>query len=490
MPPKRLGLDASLAVDVGENKSYAEMTLCPVCQDFADTPRETDCSYRHMFCSTCISQVLNARGPCPVCRGNITKVSKLSIMNKNMFDMVKWKCLNHEKRCTWTGSKKELEAHLDNVCPEQEGECPHEGCTAKMRRALLSDHKAVCEHRLIPCDYCTQGIPAGAFDDHPTTCIGFPVECPKKCGVFVARSRVTHHLENDCGEGVTECPMLGCAARMKRKDVAHHVRSFTQHHGMVLSEEVKKLKKQVFHLSHTAVRDHDDCFSVMMTVPNYETTLQALVPGMSFCSEDFSFQGHSFNLILWPRGKGRDNRQAEKTELWLRASDGYEGVLKGVVSIDMVGRQHPATFSFQKHYGEAQPLGQDAHRRRPPNGLTPICQTVLETLRQNATFHNGTLKILLKLTAPALNQQPIVVGSRTCGGPIRRRGVPRPIGGGLVAGVNSAGLSLGTDGANPPAAAQAEAPAAAAAAAAAASASSSSSSSAASSVSLSRPSPY
>uniref|UniRef100_A0A0G4EZV7 RING-type domain-containing protein n=1 Tax=Chromera velia CCMP2878 TaxID=1169474 RepID=A0A0G4EZV7_9ALVE len=192
--PKRLGLDASLAAPGWETQ--AANALCPICHDYIDDPKETDCATRHVFCDACIKEVYDNRRPCPCCRGQLSKLEKPQGLVLSFIEEVKWKCLNFEGGCDFTGTKKQLEKHLDSDCLEQKTKCPFEGCNKHMKRRLLAEHKKTCEYRLVPCDHCKESVRFNSKSMHLNTCPKFPVSYPNGCGKKTPQRRRLRSRQN------------------------------------------------------------------------------------------------------------------------------------------------------------------------------------------------------------------------------------------------------------------------------------------------------
>uniref|UniRef100_A0A0G4G8N2 RING-type domain-containing protein n=1 Tax=Chromera velia CCMP2878 TaxID=1169474 RepID=A0A0G4G8N2_9ALVE len=252
---RRLGLDVSFAAAGFE--SQAENALCPICHDYLEDPKQTDCEDGHVFCGPCIQRIFDERKPCPCCRGNFTKLERPQALTRNFIEQVKWKCLNFESGCPFTEPKKQLEKHLDDECPEQETECPFDGCTEKMKRGPLTEHKATCGHRLIPCNHCENEVPFNAKEAHLGVCLKFPVPCPNNCGETPPRGAVSEHVADECPDGVQDCPISGCGERIKRKEMDEHDEQSMRKHIKLLHRELTNIKV-------------DDALEVTVRFPDFD----------------------------------------------------------------------------------------------------------------------------------------------------------------------------------------------------------------------------
>ena len=56
----------------------------------------------------------------------------------------------------------------------------------------------------------------------------YPVECIKKCGMTIVRSKEAYHLLNDCPLQFIRCinSDRGCSAQLVRKDLSEHLKVF------------------------------------------------------------------------------------------------------------------------------------------------------------------------------------------------------------------------------------------------------------------------
>uniref|UniRef100_A0A0G4HQ14 RING-type domain-containing protein n=1 Tax=Chromera velia CCMP2878 TaxID=1169474 RepID=A0A0G4HQ14_9ALVE len=219
---RRLGLDRSFAADAEGYTALAENALCPVCHDFLEDVVEVNCSGRHVFCRPCIKEVRRRGKPCPSCRGHFYDIETASPLTRSFIEQVRWKCVNFEQGCTFTGTKREMETHLDEACVEQEVNCSFEGCTQTMKRALLSSHREKCAFRCLPCEHCGESVAVSLTEEHLKECAGYPIECPNGCGEKVPRGDVSAHQSSACPETEVECVVPGCGETRKRKAMETH----------------------------------------------------------------------------------------------------------------------------------------------------------------------------------------------------------------------------------------------------------------------------
>uniref|UniRef100_A0A0G4HI73 RING-type domain-containing protein n=1 Tax=Chromera velia CCMP2878 TaxID=1169474 RepID=A0A0G4HI73_9ALVE len=279
---RRLGLDASFAAPSFQKQ--AEHAICAICLDYLEDPQEVGCEARHVFCGPCIETVLQERKPCPSCRGHFSKTQRAPALLRNLIEEVQWKCLNFASNCAFTGTKKELEKHIDSECPEQETACPFEGSPVRFNAKAA----------------------------HLRSCPKFPVPCPNQgCAMIIARAEVSHHVENACLEGMVTCTVSGCGSRMKRKLVDQH--------------DDENMKKH-FKLLHEKVVDMETNDNLELTVrfPNFEA-ISAGTQKRTLDSPPFVFQDMRFCLWLWP--KGDLNSSVGQAALYMVKKDAYDRTL-------------------------------------------------------------------------------------------------------------------------------------------------------------------
>mmetsp|Transcript_9314 Transcript_9314/g.18176 ORF Transcript_9314/g.18176 Transcript_9314/m.18176 type:complete len:141 (-) Transcript_9314:155-577(-) len=111
---------------------------------------------------------------------------------RSSLEEIKWKCFNSD--CTFKGTKRQLEDHLDLECQEQQQKCQYEGCEKRRRRASIADHERECTARPIPCDHCTEIFPRQSMVQHLTVCKkvskGLREEPSERCSIRPSGDRM------------------------------------------------------------------------------------------------------------------------------------------------------------------------------------------------------------------------------------------------------------------------------------------------------------
>ena len=146
------------------------------------------------------------------------------------------------EKCTWSGKYDDLRAHLD-VCEYELIDCSNDGCVDKIERHEIDDHRQVCAHRTIMCGHCNATIKATAMNNHLQQCPSIAVTC--ECGFNSRRQLIAGHREKDCPMTEIECEVIGCNAKIMRRDYEKHQDEAAKHHVRLLSATVKQLSNLV-----------------------------------------------------------------------------------------------------------------------------------------------------------------------------------------------------------------------------------------------------
>ena len=166
------------------------------------------------------------------------------------------KCNNHVRSCSWKGTvgtlqdhmakcnfalvpclngcknecilKKDLPAHLSDLCPERKYQCQDCGLKDKFQ-VITGPHDKKCEKKKVSC-------------------------VNKKCGYFVERRFVQEHLRRSCSYTEVSCKYasVGCCEKMLRKEIKVHEEDDKLHLSLALSQ-ITELTRRMFRLENQSL---------------------------------------------------------------------------------------------------------------------------------------------------------------------------------------------------------------------------------------------
>ncbi|XP_045141963.1 RING finger protein 151 [Echinops telfairi] len=118
--------------------------VCSVCHGVLKRPVRLTCS--HIFCKNCILQWLARQKTCPCCRKQVKRRS-LVYVNKlrKAIGRLEVKCKNAEAGCLATCPLAHRRRHQDS-CPFEQMACPNDGCSMRVQRWALAEHRRYCQH--------------------------------------------------------------------------------------------------------------------------------------------------------------------------------------------------------------------------------------------------------------------------------------------------------------------------------------------------------
>eukprot|EP00800_Vazella_pourtalesii_P022850 TRINITY_DN905_c0_g1_i6.p1 TRINITY_DN905_c0_g1~~TRINITY_DN905_c0_g1_i6.p1 ORF type:complete len:107 (-),score=7.74 TRINITY_DN905_c0_g1_i6:238-558(-) len=99
--------------------------------------------------------------------------------------------------------RENMTQHLEQECGLVEESCKL-GCGAKMKRNELERHvKTICIQRMITCTHCTDDFKFCDMSEHYEQCPKMELSCELNCSVVICREKMAQHLEQECGQHVT-----------------------------------------------------------------------------------------------------------------------------------------------------------------------------------------------------------------------------------------------------------------------------------------------
>ena len=269
------------AVFVGE---IGEEFLCVICHDVLEVP--VSCTQGHTFCEGCLDRWMASSKSCPTCKVELNKsfltrnrpletlIEKLPVHCENIQEADnptdtssasntkpkggrKRKLVDvsldasaaeaKEEGCRWTGKYGDLRKHLSDDCPFAIVRCSNKGCEmAGIQRRSLAAHIAVCDYRLVKCEFCHQLQRFCSLDAHKEACNMAPVVCI--CGTSICRGKLAFHKATSCPQGIVTCPFarFGCSVKdLKRCNYEKHQAEAALRHSELLTSRLAALEAAV-----------------------------------------------------------------------------------------------------------------------------------------------------------------------------------------------------------------------------------------------------
>ena len=157
--------------------------------------------------------------------------------------------------CQHRGEHRSITGVHLTQCPDYLLPCPNKRCDEKIKRRLMTEHRAVCPHemvmcsngcsfelkqhelyihlhntcrkRIVSCVYCHKEDEYQIINgDHSDVCPGYPLHCPNNgCEKKLKRRLMTQHRDT-CPKEEVECwysfMSYKCNKKMKREDIPQH----------------------------------------------------------------------------------------------------------------------------------------------------------------------------------------------------------------------------------------------------------------------------
>ena len=151
--------------------------------------------------------------------------------------------------CTKNLTRKEVEFHIKNECPNAivEG---FKACGETIKRSEQSFYsKNECQHRKMDCKYCKTALKYKESISQDRTCPEFPL-VRKACTQDLTRKDANSQIENKCPNMVIERPYkeMGCDVQVGRYNIEEHEEKFESVHARMtmlhLSCKVEGMEKE------------------------------------------------------------------------------------------------------------------------------------------------------------------------------------------------------------------------------------------------------
>uniref|UniRef100_A0A0G4H5G3 RING-type domain-containing protein n=1 Tax=Chromera velia CCMP2878 TaxID=1169474 RepID=A0A0G4H5G3_9ALVE len=174
---KRLGLNASLMAET-DAEELSKIAFCAVCLDFIEDPLKTDCPSQHVFCRPCVESLMFPHR-CPSCDKFVSRLERPGLTMLNLLQNIRWKCSNTGRGCQFTGTKPELDKHLEKHC-----NAVRLGGATKRRREMARCREEESKSTRRCLGYLVPQPPNRLLKDHVTLTV-ITVEIPD----FVSRAQ-------------------------------------------------------------------------------------------------------------------------------------------------------------------------------------------------------------------------------------------------------------------------------------------------------------
>ena len=301
---------------------------CVICMQVADELVRCSGMCAGIFCSGCMQRALASSNCCPSCKKrDATALKDVILRNQIMNHQVYCTNINSDldettnptsrkrksssssdEKCTWIGKYGELSTHLRH-CEFEMVPCTNDGCEKRIERRALDQHGQVCTHRVALCEHCNLEVKTARMKNHCSRCPKVQVSC--RCEYKCARDEMDEHREMACPMIEIQCEVVGCGAKVMRKDYEQHQDDAAKEHIRLLSATMKRLveievEKRVRLLSATIERLQTAALVVEPRPSQIKWRLtgiaakiqQTVVELKGFISPDFSVLFHGSHQLL------------------------------------------------------------------------------------------------------------------------------------------------------------------------------------------------
>ena len=176
-------------------------------------------------------------------------------LGKKIIKALEVKCDNAERGCKWEGTIGTLEEHdAKTMCEFTPVPCPKE-CRLNyeirmITRKDLDEHlRKQCPNREYECKHCGMKDTYTNIVLHENKCEEKPFPCPNAnagCRKLILRTKISEHVENDCGYAVISCKYekIGCDVKVKRIEMRPHEKDEKAHFHQAV-KTVDKLRERL-----------------------------------------------------------------------------------------------------------------------------------------------------------------------------------------------------------------------------------------------------
>ena len=244
-------------------KEKVDEVECIICHELADNVHQTSCC-GNSVCMQCANKWKQKSNSCPQCRKQPLKIVVDPRTQRRITGATVY-CPNYPLGCDWVDGFGRVEQHLATDCEFEGKKCQNLQCREVIPEKLLKIHSAnLCLWRSEACPCCelVRKHKFGSMKskqaelltyhdiitDHHHDCPKWPARCPNSCDPYLTltQSSVGRHVKEKCPEALIDCKFakVGCKEKVKRKDLAQHMKDVVSDHLTAMFEDYMKLKHE------------------------------------------------------------------------------------------------------------------------------------------------------------------------------------------------------------------------------------------------------
>ncbi|XP_062505858.1 TNF receptor-associated factor 5-like [Corticium candelabrum] len=300
---------------------------CSICQLATREPRVTVCG--HQFCLECLRPLSrNGKTTCPLCRKKL-KETEIYPSNKDKREILslKIRCNKHEEGCNWIGELRKQNEH-NQKCGHVAELCGNNCGELVMRKDKKNHESHECSRRIVGCRYCDRLLEHVQLFDHYKECPKYPVSCPHRCGVQVARRDMETHTsrEGQCPNSPLQCDFtsMGCRFIGNRKELQYHLNKEMGHH---LSLTVRSLHNVTERLAVAEKKQEEAEGKLAAVETKQKVELETLKQTLNF-----ELQSSTFEMLI--------------TKGWSESLQSAEFVRAVLCKQNQISHEQDGTFAF------------------------------------------------------------------------------------------------------------------------------------------------
>ena len=160
---QRNGITRGRIVNLEEINIIEPLIKCAICLEILNKPYECGiCG--SLFCEDCINEWIKINPTCPM-KCEEFKIEKARLNTKKMLNVIKLRCINYPE-CDYECEYWNMFEH-ENKCPFQKIKCPNDPCDFSGSYKDLQNHLInLCNFIHIECGFCGFRIQRNELDNH------------------------------------------------------------------------------------------------------------------------------------------------------------------------------------------------------------------------------------------------------------------------------------------------------------------------------------